>query len=218
MTDIKDLVARLRKQAAPYLQEWRDRVDRSFGEPVYKNGAESLAYSLGEAADGLEQLQAENIKVNNQFQASFRGSVHVDIYNAAIAERDAYKKAKEESDERFQTAALRAQVEQMQAEIERLNRSLTCDASPAVQRAMLTFQRHSDLLAECDALRARCEKMEKALSNLANLDCGDNSCLFASEKTGMRTNGGCRCLGARSLHGKTQALKALAREALAEDK
>ncbi len=25
------------------------------------------------------------------------------------------------------------------------------------------------------------------------LDCGDNSCHFAKEKTGMRTNGGCRC-------------------------
>ena len=26
------------------------------------------------------------------------------------------------------------------------------------------------------------------------LDCGDNSCLFASHKGGMRTNGGCRCV------------------------
>lgn len=26
------------------------------------------------------------------------------------------------------------------------------------------------------------------------LDCGDNSCMFARQKTGMRTNGGCRCL------------------------
>jgi hypothetical protein len=25
------------------------------------------------------------------------------------------------------------------------------------------------------------------------LDCGDNSCLFARSKGGMRTNGGCRC-------------------------
>ena len=24
-------------------------------------------------------------------------------------------------------------------------------------------------------------------------DCGDSSCLFAEKKTGMRTNGGCRC-------------------------
>jgi hypothetical protein len=28
----------------------------------------------------------------------------------------------------------------------------------------------------------------------AKLDCGDNSCEFAETKTGMRTNGGCRCL------------------------
>ena len=26
------------------------------------------------------------------------------------------------------------------------------------------------------------------------LDCGDNSCRFATNKGGMRTNGGCRCL------------------------
>lgn len=26
-----------------------------------------------------------------------------------------------------------------------------------------------------------------------NLDCGDNSCYFAKNKTGMRTNGGCSC-------------------------
>jgi hypothetical protein len=24
-------------------------------------------------------------------------------------------------------------------------------------------------------------------------DCGDNSCLYATRKGGMRTNGGCRC-------------------------
>jgi hypothetical protein len=26
------------------------------------------------------------------------------------------------------------------------------------------------------------------------LDCGDNSCEFATQRGGMRTNGGCRCL------------------------
>ena len=25
------------------------------------------------------------------------------------------------------------------------------------------------------------------------IDCGDNSCKYATDKTGMRTNGGCRC-------------------------
>jgi hypothetical protein len=29
---------------------------------------------------------------------------------------------------------------------------------------------------------------------LKKLDCGDNSCYFAHDKNGMRTNGGCRCL------------------------
>lgn len=28
---------------------------------------------------------------------------------------------------------------------------------------------------------------------VADMDCGDSSCLFARNKTGMRTNGGCRC-------------------------
>lgn len=28
---------------------------------------------------------------------------------------------------------------------------------------------------------------------MIELDCGDNSCSFAKNKTGMRTNGGCRC-------------------------
>lgn len=28
---------------------------------------------------------------------------------------------------------------------------------------------------------------------MSELDCGDNSCAFAKEKGGMRTNGGCRC-------------------------
>jgi hypothetical protein len=33
-----------------------------------------------------------------------------------------------------------------------------------------------------------------SLKSLPPLDCGDNSCLFAPKKGGMRTNGGCRCV------------------------
>lgn len=29
--------------------------------------------------------------------------------------------------------------------------------------------------------------------SMAELDCGDNSCEYAKDKRGMRTNGGCRC-------------------------
>lgn len=29
--------------------------------------------------------------------------------------------------------------------------------------------------------------------SFVGLDCGDNSCRFATNKTGMRTNSGCRC-------------------------
>ena len=28
---------------------------------------------------------------------------------------------------------------------------------------------------------------------MSDIDCGDNSCMFAKHKGGMRTNGGCRC-------------------------
>jgi len=31
------------------------------------------------------------------------------------------------------------------------------------------------------------------VGSMLDLDCGDNSCLFAEHKGGMRTNGGCRC-------------------------
>ena len=34
--------------------------------------------------------------------------------------------------------------------------------------------------------------MIKVIKKL-NWDCGDNSCMFAAVKGGMRTNGGCRC-------------------------
>lgn len=34
------------------------------------------------------------------------------------------------------------------------------------------------------------------------LDCGDNSCHFAKNKTGMRTNGGCRCF---TIHGYSRS-------------
>lgn len=34
--------------------------------------------------------------------------------------------------------------------------------------------------------------------NTNTLDCGDNSCLFAAKRGGMRTNCGCRCLNGLS--------------------
>ena len=36
--------------------------------------------------------------------------------------------------------------------------------------------------------------LDELIKALSELDCGDTSCLFASKKGGMRTNGGCRCL------------------------
>ena len=45
------------------------------------------------------------------------------------------------------------------------------------------------------------ERMLATLDKLNRVtpDCGDNSCHFAVSKSGMRTNGGCRCLNERSL-------------------
>lgn len=36
------------------------------------------------------------------------------------------------------------------------------------------------------------ERLKYEIERL-NLDCGDNSCRYAKSKSGMRTNGGCRC-------------------------
>ena len=36
--------------------------------------------------------------------------------------------------------------------------------------------------------------LTEGVKKLENFDCGDNSCRFAKNKSGMRTNGGCRCL------------------------
>ncbi len=49
--------------------------------------------------------------------------------------------------------------------------------------------RAADAQRALDALQAQM----KTLKRSAGLDCGDQSCLYAAEHTGMRTNGGCRC-------------------------
>ena len=41
------------------------------------------------------------------------------------------------------------------------------------------------------------------------LDCGDQSCLFAKDKSGQRTNGGCRCEPARVLDDADQEVKGI---------
>lgn len=51
----------------------------------------------------------------------------------------------------------------------------------------------------CAELLPIIEKLEKAL-DFVEIDCGDNSCKYAKEKTGMRTNGGCRCVGGKHRH------------------
>lgn len=38
-------------------------------------------------------------------------------------------------------------------------------------------------------------------------DCGDNSCMFAEKKGGMRTNGGCQCFDSGKLYGASEEHK-----------
>jgi hypothetical protein len=52
------------------------------------------------------------------------------------------------------------------------------------------------LLADYAVLAVEVESLRGAVELAGGyLDCGDSSCLFASAKGGMRTNGGCRCKG-----------------------
>lgn len=40
------------------------------------------------------------------------------------------------------------------------------------------------------------------IPNKPDLDCGDNSCYFAKNKSGQRTNGGCKCFNDPANAGK----------------
>lgn len=52
-----------------------------------------------------------------------------------------------------------------------------------------------------DPLTELLREGEKVIEDRSQkLDCGDNSCLFAENKTGMRTNGGCRCFAKHGFH------------------
>jgi hypothetical protein len=59
-----------------------------------------------------------------------------------------------------------------------------------------------EIQKEYNAMKWAVERLEKPMSETAEarekelrsrLDCGDNSCRYATTKGGMRTNGGCRC-------------------------
>jgi hypothetical protein len=46
------------------------------------------------------------------------------------------------------------------------------------------------------------------------VDCGDNSCLAAHPKGGMRTNGGCRCFQATHSYQESKEMSLRARKAV----
>ena len=68
-----------------------------------------------------------------------------------------------------------------------------------------------DWQATVEALQAQLVTLKRH----AGLDCGDQSCLYALEHSGMRTNGGCRCSPKRmkdDLERSRKAVEALQRE------
>lgn len=69
----------------------------------------------------------------------------------------------------------------------------------------------ADAQATVEALQAQLVTLKRH----AGLDCGDQSCLYALEHSGMRTNGGCRCSPKRmkdDLERSRKAVDALQRE------
>lgn len=59
-----------------------------------------------------------------------------------------------------------------------------------------------DIYTELDALRAEVAALRKIVEAAADLalftsNCGDNSCEYAAQKSGVGTNGGCCCIEAR---------------------
>ena len=56
-----------------------------------------------------------------------------------------------------------------------------------------TTEEYKDLVANHNQQLATLQAQLAGLKRNAGLDCGDQSCLYAVEHTGMRTNGGCRC-------------------------
>lgn len=57
-----------------------------------------------------------------------------------------------------------------------------------------------------DNIEKRLAEIEK---NKLDWDCGDSSCRFAIEKTGMRTNGGCRCIKSEDFQLRQYVYKAV---------
>ncbi len=53
------------------------------------------------------------------------------------------------------------------------------------------------------------DPQQSASSAQGELDCGDNSCYFAKNKTGMRTNHGCRCFDKAGLRTRSTVAAAI---------
>lgn len=59
----------------------------------------------------------------------------------------------------------------------------------AAQDETVLSQERDAAIERADRLAAEVARLKQVIG----LDCGDNSCLYASKKGGVRTNGGCRC-------------------------
>lgn len=70
------------------------------------------------------------------------------------------------------------------------------------EHSAVVFDKTVEMLKEIKRLR----EVATRAADLAffDSDCGGNSCRFATERKGMRTNGGCHCIDTVTMHFKTQ--------------
>ena len=91
------------------------------------------------------------------------------------------------------------QIEQLQARVQELEQWVQDQSTANLETMRHTDEMQSRAMEAEQQLTQRTAELEAAKAELntvrrdAGLDCGDHSCLYAMNKTGMRTNGGCRC-------------------------
>ena len=123
--------------------------------------------------------------------------------------------------------ALIAEVKRLRAEMNLMIDGMHDATAPVEAENARLRAENADLVMRAIRLGEEALLMRPVVEALRHLDCGDNSCLFASEKGGMRTNRGCRCLDVlryenkgllRALRGMAQGVRHSAYEAAIADR
>jgi hypothetical protein len=98
-------------------------------------------------------------------------------------------------------------LDDMQERLDGGNPMTIYEAAPKMARLLMAeVRRLASQLASAEYEALAVSQFAVALAE--GLDCGDNSCMFkARGKGGMRTNGGCRCLGEGPTLKKRKALE-----------